>query len=77
MIYLWLWRRASSTLQCDVPRLALAGRLYQRTRQLYVLYMLRDKIRRRGFSDKTVKDYLSFGGPVVICYQNGFCVKKE
>jgi len=27
-----------------------------------VLYMLRDKISRRGFSDKTVKDYLSFGG---------------
>lgn len=77
MIYLWLWRRASSILQCDLPRLASAGRLYQQTRQLYVLYMLRDKIRRRGFSDKTVKDYLSFGGPVVICYQNRFCGKKE
>lgn len=77
MIYLWLWRRASSILRCDLPRLASAGRLYQQTRQLYVLYMLRDKIRRRGFSDKTVKDYLSFGGPVVICYQNGFCGKKE
>lgn len=77
MIYLWLWRRASSILQCDLPWLASAGRLYQQTRQLYVLYMLRDKIRRRGFSDKTVKDYLSFGGPVVICYQNGFCGKKE
>lgn len=38
-----------------------------------MLYMLRDKIRRRGFSDKTVKDYLSFGRLVVICYQNGFC----
>lgn len=47
----------------------LAGRSYQQT----ALYMLRDKIRRRGFSDKTVKDYLSFGGLVVICYQNGFC----
>lgn len=77
MIYLWLWRRASSILRCVLPRLALAGRLYQQTRQLYVPYMLRDKIRRRGFSDKTVKDYLSFGGPVVICYQNGFCGKKE
>lgn len=40
--------------------------------------MLRDKIRRRGFSDKTVKDYLSFGRPMVICYQNGFRrVKKN
>ena len=77
MIYLRLWRRASSFLWCDLPRLALAGRLYQQTRQLYVLYMLRDKIRRRGFSDKTVKDYLSFGVPVVIRYQNGFCGKKE
>lgn len=73
MKYLRLWRRASSILQCDLPRLALAGRSYQRTRQAYALYMLRDKIRRRGFSDKTVKDYLSFGGLVVICYQNGFC----
>lgn len=77
MIYLWMWRRASSILLCDLPWLALAGRLYQQTRQLYVLYMLWDKIRRRGFSDKTVKDYLSFGGPMVICYQNGFCRKKE
>lgn len=77
MIYLRLWRRASSILRCDLPWLALAGRLYQQTRQPYVLYMLRDKIRRRGFSDKTVKDYLSFGGPVVICYQNGFCRRKK
>lgn len=72
MIHLWLWRRVSSILWRDLPRLALAGRLYQQTRQLYALYMLRDKIRRRGFSDKTVKDYLSFGRLVVICYQNGF-----
>lgn len=77
MIYLWLWRRASSILWYDLPQLAFAGRLYQQTRQLYVLYTLRDKIRRRGFSDKTVKDYLSFGGPVVICYQNGFRRRKE
>lgn len=77
MIYLWLWRRASSILLCDLPRLALAGRLYQQTRQLYALYMLRDKIGRRGFSDKTVKDYLSFGGPVVICYQSGFRGEKK
>lgn len=73
MKYLQLWRRASSILQWDLPRLALAGRSYQQTRQAHALYMLRDKIRRRGFSDKTVKDYLSFGGLVVICYQNGFC----
>lgn len=72
-----MWRRASSILLWDLPWLALAGRLYQQTRQLYVLYMLRDKIRRRGFSGKTVKDYLSFGGPMVICYQNGFCGKKR
>lgn len=77
MIHLWLWRRTSTILLCDLPQLALAGRLYQQTRQLYVLYMLRDKIGRRGFSDKTVKDYLSFGGPVVICYQSGFRGKKE
>lgn len=77
MKYLRLWRRASSILQCDLPRLALAGRSYQQTRQAYALYMLRDKIRRRGFSDKTVKDYLSFGGLVVICYQNGFCGEKK
>lgn len=72
MIHLWLWRRASSILQRDVPRRASAGRLYQPTLPPHALYMLRDKIRRRGFSDKTVKDYLSFGGLVVICYQNGF-----
>lgn len=77
MIYLRMWRRASSILLRDLPWLALAGRSYQQTRQLYVLYMLWDKIRRRGFSDKTVKDYLSFGGPVVICYQNGFCGEKK
>lgn len=77
MKYLQLWRRASSVLQRDLPRLALAGRSYQPTRRAYALYMLRDKIRRRGFSDKTVKDYLSFGGLVVICYQNGFCGGKK
>lgn len=77
MIHLWLWRRASSILWRDLPRLALAGRWYQQTRQLYALYMLWDKIRRRGLSDKTVKDYLSFGGLVVICYQNGFCVRGK
>lgn len=77
MTYLWVWRLASPAPLCDPPRLVLAGRLYQQTQQLYVLYMLRDKMGRRGFSDKTVKDYLSFGGPVVICYQNGFCVKKK
>lgn len=77
MTYLWVWRLASPAPLCDPPRLVLAGRLYQQTQQFYVLYMLRDKMGRRGFSDKTVKDYLSFGGPVVICYQNGFCVKKK
>lgn len=43
------------SLLSDVPQLASAGRSHQ-------AYMLRDKIRRRGFSDKTAKDYLSFGG---------------
>lgn len=37
------------------------------------LDMLRDKIRRRSFSDNTGKDYLSFGRLVVIRHQNGFC----
>lgn len=72
MIHRWLWRRGCAILWHDLLRLALAGRLYQQTQQLYALYMLRDKIRRRGFSDKTVKDYLSFGRLAVICYQNGF-----
>lgn len=77
MIYLWLWRLTPSFPQWDLPQLTWLCRLYQQTRQLYVLYMLRDKIRRRGFSDKTVKDYLSFGGPVVIRYQNGFYTEKK
>lgn len=77
IIYQWLWRRAFSILLSDLPRLAMAGRFYQQTRQLYVLYMLRDKIRRRGFSDKTVKDYLSFGGPWWFAIKTDFEEKRE
>lgn len=51
-------------LMCDPPRLALAGRFYQQTRQASAVLCdaMQIRLNKRGVTDKNVKDYLHFVG---------------